>query len=48
MISQVRFLIAVQKEVIENCRVICNLRSLLVKIYQKRSVMVGLEEAKYF
>ena len=36
------------KEVIENCRVICDLKSLLEKIYQKGSVMVGLEEAKTF
>ena len=34
------------KELIKNCRVICDLRSLLVKIYQKRSIMVGLEKAK--
>ena len=36
------------KEVIENCRVICDLKSLLEKIYQKGSVMVGLEGAKTF
>ena len=36
------------KEVIENCRVICDLKSLLEKIYQKGSVMVGLEGAKHF
>ena len=36
------------KEVIENCRVVCDLKSLLEKIYQKGSVMVGLEEAKTF
>ena len=36
------------KEVIKNCRVICDLKSLLVKIYQKGSVMVGLEETKTF
>ena len=34
------------KEVIENCRVICDLKSFLEKIYQKRSVMVGLEGTK--
>ena len=34
------------KEVIENCRVVCGLKSLLVKIYQKGNVMVGLEETK--
>ena len=38
----------VQKEVIENCRVICDLKSLLEKIYQKGSFIVGLEEAKTF
>ena len=36
------------KEVIENCRVTCDLKSLLEKICQKESVMVGLEEAKTF
>ena len=36
------------KEVIENCRVICDLKSLLEKIYQKGSVMVGLEGTKTF
>ena len=36
------------KEVIKNCRVICDLKSLLEKIYQKGSVMVGLEGAKTF
>ena len=36
------------KEVIENCRVVCDLRSLLEKIYQKGSIMVRLEEAKTF
>ena len=36
------------KEVIENCRVICDLKSLLEKIYQKESVMVGLEGTKTF
>ena len=36
------------KKLIENCRVICDLMSLLQKIYQKGSVMVGLEEAKTF
>ena len=36
------------KEVIENCRVICDLKSLLEKICQKGSVMVGLKEAKIF
>ena len=30
------------KEMIENCRVICDLKSLLEKIYQKGSVMSGL------
>ena len=34
------------KELIENCRVICDLKSLLVKIYQKGSVIVGLEKPK--
>ena len=34
------------KEVIENCRVISDLKYLLEKIYQKGSVMVGLEEVK--
>ena len=33
---------------IENCRVICDLKSLLEKIYQKGSVMVGLEGTKTF
>ena len=36
------------KEVIENCRVICDLKSLLEKIYQKGSVIVGLEAVKTF
>ena len=36
------------KEVIENCRVICDLKSLPEKIYQKGSVMVGLEGVKTF
>ena len=36
------------KEVIENCRVICDLKTLLEKICQKGSVMIGLEEAKTF
>ena len=36
------------KEVIENCRVICDLKSLLEKIYQKGSVMIGSEWAKRF
>ena len=36
------------KEVIENCRVICDLKSLLEKIYQRGSVMVGLEGVKTF
>ena len=36
------------KEVIENCRVICDLKSLLVKIYKKESVMVGSEETNTF
>ena len=36
------------KEVIENCRVICDLKSLLEKIYQKGSAMVGLEETETF
>ena len=36
------------KEAIENCRVICDLRSLLEKICQKGSVMVGLEGVKTF
>ena len=39
---------ACTKEVIENCRVICDLNSLLENIYQKGSVMVGLGEAKTF
>ena len=33
---------------IENCRIICDLKSLLEKIYQKGSVVVGLEGAKTF
>ena len=36
------------KEVIENCRVICDLKSLPEKIYQKGSVMVGLDVVKTF
>ena len=36
------------KEVIENCRVICDLKSSLEKIYQRGSAMVGLEETKHF
>ena len=36
------------KELIENCRVICDLKSLPEKIYQKGSVMVGLEGVKTF
>ena len=36
------------KEVIKNCRVTCDLKSLLEKIYQKESAMVGLEETKTF
>ena len=32
----------------ENCRLICDLKSLLEKIYQKESAMVGLKEAKTF
>ena len=36
------------KEVIENCRVICDLKSLLEKIYQKGSVRLGLKGAKTF
>ena len=36
------------KEVIENCRVTFDLKSLLVKMYQKGSVMVGLEETKKY
>ena len=36
------------KEVIQNCRLICDLKSLLEKIYQEGSVMVGLEGAKTF
>ena len=35
------------KEMIENCRVTFGLKSLLAKIYQKGSVMVGLEETKH-
>ena len=34
------------KELIKNCRVICDLKSLLVKIYQIGSVIVELEKAK--
>ena len=30
------------KEIIENCRVICDLKSLVEKEYQKGSIMVGL------
>ena len=37
-----------RKEVIQNCGVICELKSLLEKIYQKGSAMVGLEETKTF
>ena len=33
---------------IENCRIICDLKSLLEKIYQKGSAVVGLEGAKTF
>ena len=33
---------------IENCRIICDLKSLLEKIYQKGSVAVELEGAKTF
>ena len=47
MIYQVRFDEGT-KEVIKNCRVFCDLKSLLVKIYQKGSIMVGLKEAKTF
>ena len=36
------------KELIKNCRVICDLKSLPEKIYQKGSVMVGLEGVKTF
>ena len=36
------------KEVFENSRVMCDLKSLLEKIYQKGSVFVGLKEAKTF
>ena len=36
------------KEVIENCRVICDLKSLLEKIYQKGSVRLGFKGAKTF
>ena len=36
------------KEGIESCRVICDLKSLLEKMYQKGSVIVGLEGAKTF
>ena len=32
----------------KNCRVICDLKSFLGKIYQKGSVMGGLEEVKTF
>ena len=32
----------------DNCRVICGLKSLLVEIYQKESVMAKLKEAKTF
>ena len=39
---------ACTKEVIKNCRVICDLKSLLENIYQKGSIMVGLDEAKTF
>ena len=37
-----------RKQVIGNCGAICDLKSLLVKIYQKRNVMVRLEEANIF
>ena len=33
---------------IENCRIICDLKSLLEKIHQKGSAVVGLEGAKTF
>ena len=33
---------------IENFRIICDLKSLLEKIYQKGSVVVGLEGTKTF
>ena len=33
---------------IESCRIICDLKSLLEKIYQKGCVVVGLEGAKIF
>ena len=36
------------KEVIENCRLTCGLKSLLEKTYEKGSAMVGLKEAKTF
>ena len=36
------------KKVIENCRVICDLKSLLEKIYQKGSVRLGFKGAKTF
>ena len=32
----------------ENCREICDLKSLLERIYQKGSAMVALKEAKTF
>ena len=32
----------------ENCRLICDLKSLMEKIYQKESAMVGLKETKTF
>ena len=32
----------------DRCRVICGLKSLLVEIYQKESVMAKLKEAKTF
>ena len=36
------------EKVIENCRVICDLKSLMLKIYQKGSVVVDLEKSKIF
>ena len=33
---------------IENCRLICDLKSLMEKIYQRESAMVGLKETKTF
>ena len=35
-------------EMIENCRIVCDIKSLVVKLLNKGSVVVGLEEARTF